>query len=347
MALLTRLLVPLRFTLSSPLKTGWVTWFALLWPFKLEQKWLASTWGRGNRKQACNPPVPPACICFRWLPEKCIMTEWLKTTENHSLWFGRLTVQNQGVNKAMLPRRSLGRNLPLTLPGSGPCWPIHGSPCLVEAWLQSLPRLHVVVSWCVSSVSFCQGLPCHFLIGMPVIRFGAHPRPGWPHLKLITSTKTLLANKAPQPGTKGENLNIAFGRDAREPVLPCSTHRGGNFLSLVPWVAAVGQVCVSPFTSIQFSDTPWVRVVGWNTCPRSSIYPNGYLMMTFCWFMQIKHAYTVYLFPVTCLWTVCHTLYNSWSLVTECLPYACPCAVCQRDVWDIGHKEPNYKKYII
>lgn len=50
------------------------------------------------------------CIHFLELPEQFTTNWWLKCTEPVLSQFGRLTVQNQGVERSMPPQKALGKN---------------------------------------------------------------------------------------------------------------------------------------------------------------------------------------------------------------------------------------------
>lgn len=216
MALLTRFLVPLRFTLSIPLKTGChVTCFGYFNVRKSDRcQFEAEAFESWQATLQFHPPVLVSSGCQKNVSQ----LSGLKQQKPILSQLGRLTVQHQDVNKAMLPQKSLGRNLSFDSSRVGGLGAIRGIPCLVDASsLQSLP-VFTWLSSCVSPRCLCVKISLlHSLIRIPFTRFGAHPSPGWPHLKLITSAKTLLRNKATLTGTEGGNVNTAFGRDTVEP----------------------------------------------------------------------------------------------------------------------------------
>ena len=96
-------------------------------------------------------------------------------------------------------------------------------------WLtghQSSLFLHHHILLCVSLLKVFPGCLCLFSYSSKIYQsywIRAHPNRGWPHLNLITSTKTLLPNKVTVTNTEGQDFKNISGENWNWNVQSCPT----------------------------------------------------------------------------------------------------------------------------
>lgn len=125
-----------------------------------------------------------------------------------NLWFWRLDVWNQGVDRAMLPQKALGENSFLPLSSFWWLSAIFGIPWFTDASIQFLPQSsHHLVPFCLA-LSFLPFLQWHWSYWIPS-PFCSNRRwnPNVMKTQFITSSRALFPNKVGFLGS-GKDMNL-------------------------------------------------------------------------------------------------------------------------------------------
>lgn len=141
-------------------------------------------------------------------------TQWLNTTEMHSLTGLEMRGQKSSYWWAMLSPKAPGRNPSLLLSSLWWLPETLGIPWLVATSLQSLPlSSHIIFSVCPHGCIWIF-LAFLFQVKTPVIGFRVYANPVWPHLNQIIATKTLFSNQVIFQGC----VDMNFGGSLFKPI---------------------------------------------------------------------------------------------------------------------------------